>query len=64
MEAHKHCIGCGVNIPLSEFFCSQKCKDSFIEERKKRMKFQRIVLVILIIIVFISMLIMKIIKGI
>jgi predicted nucleic acid-binding Zn ribbon protein len=62
MEAHKHCIGCGVNIPLPEFFCSQKCKDSFIEQRKKRMKFQRIVLVILIII-FVSMLIIRILKG-
>ncbi len=62
MEAHKHCIGCGMNIPPSEIFCSQRCKDSFVKQRQKLRRFQRAVLIILIII-FISMFVMKIVKG-
>ncbi|WP_459201937.1 DUF2116 family Zn-ribbon domain-containing protein [Methanococcus sp. CF] len=42
MEKHKHCVNCGLSIPPEESFCSQKCKEEFVQKRKKMMRSQQI----------------------
>ncbi|MBM7410111.1 DUF2116 family Zn-ribbon domain-containing protein [Methanococcus maripaludis] len=50
MEKHKHCINCGLSIPPEESFCSQKCKEEFVQKRKKMMRSQQIFFVAMLVI--------------
>ncbi|MEE8401468.1 MAG: DUF2116 family Zn-ribbon domain-containing protein [Candidatus Hydrothermarchaeaceae archaeon] len=47
MDAHKHCMYCGINIPLKEVFCSAKCQDTFTSQRQKAVKTQRVMILAL-----------------
>ncbi|ABO35552.1 DUF2116 family Zn-ribbon domain-containing protein [Methanococcus maripaludis] len=50
MEKHKHCVNCGLSIPPEESFCSQKCKEEFVQKRKKMMRSQQIFFVAMLVI--------------
>ncbi len=47
MDAHKHCMYCGINIPSKEVFCSAKCQDIFTGQRQKVVKIQRVMILAL-----------------
>jgi len=38
VEPHKHCLNCGISIPPDENFCSEKCKEEWINAIKRRKK--------------------------
>lgn len=50
MDAHKHCMYCGINIPPKEVFCSAKCQDTFTSQRQKAVKTQRVMILALVLI--------------
>jgi len=55
VEPHKHCLNCGISIPPDENFCSEKCKEEWINAIKRRKKlflYQIIALMILIFVIF------------
>ncbi|MHA1632309.1 MAG: DUF2116 family Zn-ribbon domain-containing protein [Candidatus Freyarchaeota archaeon] len=33
---HRHCLVCGVPIPIEEMFCSPECQNTFEKNIKKR----------------------------
>lgn len=45
--SHGHCPICGKAMPPDKKFCSQACKDNYLEEKKKQKKKGRIQMVFL-----------------
>ncbi|MBD3196537.1 MAG: DUF2116 family Zn-ribbon domain-containing protein [Candidatus Lokiarchaeota archaeon] len=45
---HKHCPICGKAMPRDNKFCSQGCKDNYLQSQKKKKKKSRIQIVFLV----------------
>ncbi|RLF38150.1 MAG: DUF2116 family Zn-ribbon domain-containing protein [Thermoplasmata archaeon] len=52
---HRHCQMCGKAIPLDERFCSEECREKYVEFLKKRRRLILIMYVILFIVLAIAL---------
>jgi predicted nucleic acid-binding Zn ribbon protein len=54
-DEHKHCITCGVAIPIEKEYCSIECKDKYtgFEKKKSRNNYLSIIFMVVIMVVFI-----------
>ena len=57
---HLHCSICGKAMPTDRKFCSQGCKDNYIEQDRKQKKKSRIQCIFLIVMLAAMMLIMTV----
>ncbi|MFX0043289.1 MAG: DUF2116 family Zn-ribbon domain-containing protein [Candidatus Hodarchaeota archaeon] len=57
---HLHCPICGKAMPNDRKFCSQSCKDNYIEQDRKQKKKSRIQCIFLIVMLVAMMLIMTV----
>lgn len=46
IEPHKHCPGCGAPMPMSENYCSPRCQQVVVENRKKVDKTKKIIYIL------------------
>ncbi|HID47536.1 MAG TPA: DUF2116 family Zn-ribbon domain-containing protein [Methanothermococcus okinawensis] len=53
MERHRHCLNCGISIPVGETFCSERCKEEYIKKRKRMLRIQLIVLFVIFLVLLI-----------
>ena len=54
---HLHCPICGKAMPIDRKFCSQSCKDNYIEQDRKQKKKGRIQCIFLVTILVVMMLV-------
>ena len=54
-DEHKHCIACGIAVPIDKDYCSLECKDKFqgYEKKKNRNNYIMIGVMAVVMIVFI-----------
>ena len=54
-DEHKHCISCGIAIPIDKEYCSIECKDKFqgYEKKKNRNNYVMIIVMVVIMVGFI-----------
>ena len=54
-DEHKHCITCGIAIPIDKEYCSIECKDKYqgFEKKKSRNNYIMIAAMVVVMIVFI-----------
>ncbi len=57
---HLHCSICGKAMPPDRKFCSQGCKDNYIEQDRKQKKKSRIQCIFLIVMLAVMMLVMTV----
>lgn len=57
---HQHCPICGKAMPTDRKFCSQGCKDNYIEQDRKQKKKSRIQCIFLIVMLAVMMLFMTV----